>query len=270
MASGDRFSEGILHGFWNIFSTYLPDMGKIYGLVPFSFFAFLVIMAFCFVLLWGKQKRKVGLPIAVFAIYPLCHIFYYATRFVLLNRYLYPAHLLIFVGVMTSLGCWLVANQCQRAIRLAGITACAIVATNMLWSGANDWRNGAAAAKTHSLHWTMYTSAVPWIREHVRPDERVGAFNCGIFSYFSGRTIVNLDGVMNDDVIPALEQRCLFQYLRDEQIVYLVDWEGQIGTALAILGGFPDYQKEFEVIESFEQPWGPYKGSRLLVLRLLN
>jgi hypothetical protein len=64
-----------------------------------------------------------------------------------------------------------------------------------------------------------------WMREHLPPDARIGAWNAGQLGYFSDRTIVNLDGLANDlhylrylqNGIPVRE------YLMAENIDYLID-----------------------------------------------
>jgi hypothetical protein len=238
--------------------------------VPISSVSIVVFAVFCIALAWKHEKRAIGLPAIVFIAYPFAHALYYAVNFAPLNRYLYPAHLLIFTGAMTAIGCWLQAAYEKRLIRPLAIAAVVVVAANLSLSSTRTWQDATAAVKTNSLHWTMYDEVVPWLKENVKPEERIGAFNCGIYGYFSGRTVVNLDGVINDSVIPALENRRLMPYLYEQRIAYVIDWETTLDFAFSRYGGVPDYRERFEVVKSFEQPWGPYKGERLLVLRLVH
>lgn len=265
IGSGGGFSFQDLFG---VFHKYAPAIGNVYGFSPIIAIALPLFFVFCVALVWGREKRKVGLPIIVFGIYPLIHALYYGINFAPLNRYIYPAHLFAFAGMATVLGCWLLANRRRKLVRALGVATVISLIINMLVGGVSAWRDGIASVKTHSLHGTMYGEGVPWLKKHVGADERVGAFNCGIYAYFSGKTIVNLDGVMNDSVIPALEERRLIGYIREQEIKYVIDWEGQIDVALGGLGGVVDYRKEFDIVQSFEQKWGPYKGARLLVLKL--
>jgi hypothetical protein len=64
-----------------------------------------------------------------------------------------------------------------------------------------------------------------WIARHVPPDARLAAWNAGQFGYFSGRTVVNLDGLANDrEFLRLLETGgSILDYLRRERIEYLVD-----------------------------------------------
>ncbi len=45
----------------------------------------------------------------------------------------------------------------------------------------------------------------------------VGAWNAGIISYFSGRPVINLDGLVNDDVYPAIVSGRLARYVAGSQ-----------------------------------------------------
>jgi hypothetical protein len=60
---------------------------------------------------------------------------------------------------------------------------------------------------------------------------KIGAFNSGIYSYYSPQTyrIVNLDGVVNADVIPYLKRGNLHDYLTKDSIEYVMDFQGTIG-----------------------------------------
>ena len=56
---------------------------------------------------------------------------------------------------------------------------------------------------------------------------RVGSWNAGVYGYFfSGRTVVNLDGLVNNGVFPHLSDRTLGEYCRTARIAYLVDAKG--------------------------------------------
>ncbi len=71
----------------------------------------------------------------------------------------------------------------------------------------------------------MYEAA-RWISANLPPDARVAAQNSGIFQYYSDRVVLNIDGKLNHEIIPVLEQRALDSYLRTEGIDYIVDLAG--------------------------------------------
>ncbi len=65
--------------------------------------------------------------------------------------------------------------------------------------------------------------AAEWIREHVDDDVSIGSFNAGIIGYMSERNVVNLDGLVNNSVVRYLEEKRLWDYVRERKIGYLVD-----------------------------------------------
>lgn len=52
---------------------------------------------------------------------------------------------------------------------------------------------------------------------------RIGSFNAGILSRFSDRTVINLDGVTNHEVLYFLKHGELLNYLKKRKIEYIVD-----------------------------------------------
>lgn len=63
---------------------------------------------------------------------------------------------------------------------------------------------------------------------HLGPSDTIGSFNCGIIGYFAGRRIINLDGVVNNRVLPAMRQGRFYEYLQQEKISHLIDHQDLI------------------------------------------
>lgn len=75
----------------------------------------------------------------------------------------------------------------------------------------------------------MYTAAL-YIKENVPPDTKVASFNSGIFSYFSDRTMVNLDGVVNNHLMQKrFDGMSIREYVREQDIRYIVDYPCFLG-----------------------------------------
>ena len=66
--------------------------------------------------------------------------------------------------------------------------------------------------------------AADWLRAHLPPNTRVGAWNGGMFGYYSGQHIIMLDGLANSPEFyrRALRDGDLLGYLRDERVDHLV------------------------------------------------
>jgi hypothetical protein len=162
-------------------------------------------------------------------------------------RYLLPAILAIILLSAQALDHFFHADGSGRLRRLVvGGTIC-ILFVNSWISGMDAWRKKQGAATTHALHRNLYDGA-HWIREHVPAETVIGAWNAGILAYFSGHTVVNLDGVINDDVIPFLESATLSDYLRTRDITLLVDIDAQISDFMNPFSGTTNWQSQYKLI----------------------
>ena len=85
-----------------------------------------------------------------------------------------------------------------------------------------------------SLHFLLRPSiSYPWQRDvyvsqpkfeaMIPPQARIGCFNAGIPAYFSDRTVVNLDGLVNNSVYPYWKSHTFDRYLPDQHIDYVID-----------------------------------------------
>jgi hypothetical protein len=71
-----------------------------------------------------------------------------------------------------------------------------------------------------------------WLAQNTPTEARIGAWNSGIIGYFSHRTVINLDGVVNNRVYTYVQARHatvlldgIVDYLRQEGIDYVTDYE---------------------------------------------
>lgn len=82
-----------------------------------------------------------------------------------------------------------------------------------------------------AFHRVQQLEAARWLEAETEPGVRVGAFNAGILGYFSGRTVVNLDGAVNAEAYRARRANRLAYYILDRRLDYLVDWRGTLPMA---------------------------------------
>jgi len=71
-----------------------------------------------------------------------------------------------------------------------------------------------------------------WVNANVAPAEQIGVWNAGIVGYHSERTVVNLDGVVNNDLYAWVSERNLplqpsagVAYARERGLAYVADYE---------------------------------------------
>jgi hypothetical protein len=111
----------------------------------------------------------------------------------------------------------------------AGCAVAALMAVNARWAWRPVWHHQR----------TQLASAL-----HLRgnfADGRLGAFNAGYLAYYSDRTVVNLDGLVNDDVYPYAATAKLECYVAKAGIRYIVDWDLMFSDAwFEQRGGYPD------------------------------
>jgi hypothetical protein len=96
------------------------------------------------------------------------------------------------------------------------------------------------------------------LADKVPEDSKIGAWNAGIYGYYSGRTVINLDGLINEEIARYVRQgRVNWPYWLDRHIDYLVDSEPFFrGVAMRHNGA--ELHKVFE--------YGPQYGSKPIVL----
>lgn len=115
-----------------------------------------------------------------------------------------------------------------------------------------------------SDHRVQQLEAARWLKAHTEPAARIGAFNAGILSYFSGRTVVNLDGAVNARAYEARRKDRLADYVLASQLDYLVDWSGTLPMAGCGAHGPLRCERIAVVGESLPR----FAGSPIWVLRI--
>jgi hypothetical protein len=106
--------------------------------------------------------------------------------------------------------------------------------------------------------------AARWLATRTPPQARIGAFNAGIYSYFSGRSVVNLDGVVNADAFVARRDGRLLDYALAAAIDHVVDWRG----TLPMLGCAQRDDIRCEQVAVIGEPLPRFAGSPIWVMRI--
>lgn len=243
------------------FSEYLRIIG---AQSVFGKFTWLILAS---IILPFLHKLRLAIsPIKVFMVYALAHFSYY---FLLIPslRYAYPAFIIVLAAFFLVLG----QNYSLIKRRLYLVI---VIMPFVIFGIINDslyaWNNGFAGLRTHSLHSTMYYDAVAWLRNNTPNDAVIGSFNSGIYGYYSGRRVVNLDGYINNNSYYVIKDKRLFGYIKEQKISYLIDWNKyDIESRFEECGGEKDYKKHLVLLATIAQGWGPYKGKEILIYRVV-
>jgi hypothetical protein len=135
-----------------------------------------------------------------------------------------------------------------------------------------DWLTGAVSVITLitlvlNLLWTYPLQArSPWPHQQVmfeagtylaqHPLEgRVAAWNAGVLGYYQGGTLINIDGLVNNDIYPYAVSNNLPAYLEKTGIRYIVDFELMFSPGFRQRGGYdvPGFLQKLQPLIVFDQ-----------------
>jgi 4-amino-4-deoxy-L-arabinose transferase-like glycosyltransferase len=133
-----------------------------------------------------------------------------------------------------------------------------IVAGLIVWYGPQRY-----GSFDHELrHRVNMLEAARWLEENTDSQARIGSLNAGIIGYFSDRTVINLDGVVNEEAYEARRDGRLLEYVLSKEICYLADLQ----DALAWVPRSDDSSPGFELVTTIGQRLGYFGGGQLDVL----
>ena len=143
----------------------------------------------------------------------LIFIFYsfymYGTMF-----WYYLSFLLISI-LYTGLGIDLVFKSSKIDKRKLGSLFFIIFIVLFAFNGAFLWDQ-----RTYTQNTTDYEMAL-WIDKNIPNDAIIGGFDTGILGYYSNRTSINLDGIVNNDAAKAIREGSMLKYILESDISYI-------------------------------------------------
>ncbi|HSL27633.1 MAG TPA: hypothetical protein VK900_00425 [Anaerolineales bacterium] len=87
-------------------------------------------------------------------------------------------------------------------------------------------------------------------------DGYIGSWNSGVAGYYSeGTDIINIDGLVNNDIYPYAITNTLPTYLRAKEIHYILDFENMFHPPFPRRGGYEDrmFLAQLEPLKTFDQ-----------------
>ena len=112
----------------------------------------------------------------------------------------------------------------------------------------------------------MFEAAL-WLEANTGEEARIGSYNAGIIGYFSERTVINLDGVVNEDAYRARRAGKTLEYVCGKQIDYVVDLSLDRWESLPC--GEPP-EARFELLITIGRPLFYFRGGQVNVLMLVS
>ena len=147
-----------------------------------------------------------------------------------------------------------------RGPAIAALYGCVVLALVALYGSQHSER------WAHDLpHRLNMLEAARWIGENTDSEARVGSLNAGIIGYFSGRTVINLDGVVNEEAYEARRDGRLVEYVHAKEITYLVDLQ----DTFASISRSEDLFSSFKRVITIGRPVYYFGGGLVDVLERL-
>lgn len=115
------------------------------------------------------------------------------------------------------------------------------VLITFLFQGTLIWKYGLYPGQS------VFIEYVDTINKYFDKDTRVGISDCGFLAYYSNPTIINLDGVANNDAYLAIKRGNLFNYLKRSKIDFIAYSRNDIFNHVYMGEDFPTGFKEFYI-----------------------
>jgi hypothetical protein len=112
----------------------------------------------------------------------------------------------------------------------------------------------------------MYQASL-WLRTNTPAEARIGSFNSGLQAYYSERTVINLDGVVNGAALKAIKEKDLLSYIQEMEIRYIADYKHSIHGIYAPFYGDEPHLQLLAVIDEEGVSW---QQSAIHIYRLLD
>jgi hypothetical protein len=107
--------------------------------------------------------------------------------------------------------------------------AAGLFAIVYLVGGVQSWERGIYNGQ-------RWLAAANWASNNLPADAVVGSTNSGVLGFYTKRTVINLDGVVNPKAYEAIRERRLLLYVEEAGITHLID-----GEALVLCHNTPFY-----------------------------
>lgn len=103
-------------------------------------------------------------------------------------------------------------------------------------------------------HQLIFLQAGEYLRDHPLDHARVGAWNAGIINYYQGGDVINLDGLVNNEIYAYAIQDSSFEYIQKVNIEYVIDFDLMFTKAILKRSGYDDprFKKSLVPVLTFD------------------
>jgi hypothetical protein len=145
-----------------------------------------------------------------------------------------PGLALFLVGVLWAGDALRRVAALQRPAIASGAGAAAVVAAIAVFGHYTQPMRDPARTRPMPFEYPWQRDVLTSQREfegRVPAGAKIGCFNAGIPAYFGERTVVNLDGLVNHDLVDVYRRGEFDRWLEDEKIAFIADEPNALGRA---------------------------------------
>lgn len=212
----------------------------------------------------GKTERLEKIGLLSFLIFYAILIFGFYGWYLLRKQFWYFMPLIFVVSVFSGvfheafIRSLKTCNRKQKNIFTGLVTGVLLVTSGIGW-----WFWQSRDYVIYPAEQNGYILA-QWINKETESEARIGSWNSGILGYLSGRTVINLDGVVNNNLYRyAVDKRVSFydlggmwDYIESMGINYITDYENILTPAIISLAFDADYERRLELVYQFPSVQG--------------
>ncbi len=100
-------------------------------------------------------------------------------------------------------------------------------------------------------------------------DGNIASWNAGIIGYYQGGNVINIDGLVNDDIYPYVVNNALPTYLLYHDVNYIIDFQNMLNEPdRRLAGGYNSeaFRNSLQPVKVFDE--GQYRWQHLTLYRL--
>jgi hypothetical protein len=220
---------------------------------------------------WDEERRSIAaLGALVVVVGAVLGVFHAAVRWIVRGYYFEWTRMGVALLVVATLAVVIDRSRQDRVSSSSGLRPSRLIGVAFVVVFA--WNVGSTVDRqaVSGTPWQpSMVAAGEWVREHVPEADRVGSFNAGFIGYLSGRTVVNLDGVVDNAATAALRERDLAAFICDAGVAWLVDFHPTTMEQYSTFMGTRAGELVLDEIAVIRAPgaatWG---GSEMKVMRV--
>ena len=198
-----------------IFESFFRGFGALVhqiGVIDFLSLSLGTIVLIPFLLLTVYALLKNFKIVIIPILFSVLLFLFYAGYFWVLNiRYLTP--IMPFLIILESVGI-LELTKFKKSVFFI-LLACLIC--GLVFNGVTQWNRGYVPWQAE-----IYNDAL-WINENTPKDAIVASFASGNIIYFSNRTVLGMDGVVDYNAINVILQKKVYSYWKERNVTYWVE-----------------------------------------------